>query len=94
MASDPALLKWKPGPNDIELPRISEKQDFINCIRSRKETIIPAEIGHRTASMCQIGYIAAKLGQKLKWDPAAEKFVGNDEANKLLTRPLRAPWSL
>lgn len=92
-ASDPALLKWKPGANDIQLPCISEKEDFINCVRSRKEPIITAEIGHRAATICQIGLIAAKLGQKLKWDPAAEKFSGNDEANKLLHRPLRAPWT-
>ena len=93
-ASDPALLKWKPEPDDLELPCISEKQDFINCVRSRKEPIITAEIGHRAATMCQIGYIAAKLGQKLHWDPLAEKFSGNDEANKLLSRPVRAPWSI
>ena len=93
-ASDPTLLKWKPGPNEIQLPCISEKEDFINCVRSRKEPIVTAEIGHRAATICQIGFIAAKLGEKLKWDPAAEKFTGNDEANKLLTRPLRAPWTL
>ncbi len=94
IASDEKLLSWKPGPNDIQFPLITEKQDFVNCIKSRKETMIPAEIGHRTASMCQIGWIAAKLGQKLKWDPAAEKFTGNDEANKLLLRPQRAPWAV
>lgn len=93
-ASDPALLKWKPGPNEFQLPCISEKEDFINCVRSRKEPIVTAEIGHRAATICQIGLIAAKLGQKLKWDPAAEKFTGNDEANKMLSRPLRAPWSI
>lgn len=93
-ASDPALLKWKPGPNDIELPRLSEKEDFINCVRSRKEPLITAEIGHRAATICQIGHIAAKLGKKLKWDPGAEKFTGNEEANALLTRQLRAPWTI
>jgi len=93
-ASAPELLKWKPGPNDLELPFVSEKQDFINCVRSRKETLIPAEVGHRTASMCQIGFIAVRLGRKLKWDPAAEKFAGDDEANQLLLRPMRAPWKV
>lgn len=93
-ASDPALLKWKPGPSELQLPCISEKEDFINCVRSRKETIIPAEVGHRTAAMCQIGFIAARLGQKLQWNPAAEKFSGNDEANKMLSRPLSAPWTI
>ena len=50
IASDEKLLSWKPGPNDVQFPLISEKQDFVNCIKSRKETMIPAEIGHRTAS--------------------------------------------
>lgn len=93
-ASDPALLKWKPGPNDIQLPCINEKEDFISCVRRRKEPIVTAEIGHRAATICQIGFIAAKLGQKLRWDPATERFTGNDEANKLLSRPLRAPWTI
>jgi hypothetical protein len=44
--------------------------------------------------MCQIGYIAAKLGRRLKWDTAAETFVGNDMANALLARTYRAPWGL
>jgi hypothetical protein len=80
--------------NDIQLPCISEKEDFINCIRSRKDPIITAEIGHRAATVCQIGCIAAKLGQKLQWDPVAEKFAGSAEANQMLSRPLRAPWTL
>jgi predicted dehydrogenase len=94
LASEESILQWKPGPNDLRFPLITEKQDFVNCIRSRQETMIPAEIGHRTASMCQIGWIAARLGQKLKWDPAIEKFVGNDRANQYLTRALRTPWTL
>lgn len=44
--------------------------------------------------MCQIGFIAATLGAKLKWDPAAEKFIGSDEANKVLSRPMRDPWKI
>jgi len=91
-ASDPALLKWQPGPDEIRLPLLGEKTDFIESVRSRKETLVPAEAGHRTATICQIGYIAATLGRKLKWDPAAEKFAADDEANRLLTRPMRAPW--
>ena len=93
-ASKPSLLKWKPGPNDITLPCVGEKEDFVSCVRSRKETLIPAEIGHRTATMCQIGDIAVKVGGRLKWDTAAERFVGNDPANALLSRSYRAPWDL
>lgn len=93
-AHDPALLKWKPGPSDITLPLADEKEDFISCVKSRRETIIPAEIGHRDASMAQIAYIAARLDTKLRWDPVAEKFPGHDEANAMLSRPMRAPWKI
>jgi len=93
-ASSPSLLTWKPGPNDLTLPCVGEKEDFVSCIRSRNEPIISAEIGHRTATMCQIGQIAASLGKRLKWDPAAEQFIGHDAANALLTRPHRAPWQV
>ncbi len=93
-ASKPELLKWKPGPGDVSLPMVDEKEDFIACVKSRRETIIPAEVGHRAASMAQIAYLAAKLGGKFKWDPVKEKFPYSDEANRLLSRPLRGPWSL
>jgi predicted dehydrogenase len=94
IASNESLLQWKPGPNDIQFPLITEKQDFVNCVKTRKETMIPAEIGHRTATMCQIGHIALETGGKLKWNPETECFTNNDEANKLLTRPHRSPWGI
>jgi predicted dehydrogenase len=94
IASDEKLLQWKPGPNDVAFPLITEKQDFVNCIKNRKETMIPAEIGHRTASLCQIAHIAVQTGAKLTWNPETERFVGHDEANRLLTRPQRAPWKV
>ena len=94
IASDEKLLQWKPGPNDVKFPLITEKQDFVNCIKNRKETMIPAEIGHRTASLCQIGHIAVQTGAKLEWNPETERFVGHDQANQLLTRPQRAPWKV
>jgi predicted dehydrogenase len=93
-ASRPELLTWKPGPGELALPSVNEKDDFLACVRSRRETIIPAEIGHRASSMAQIGYIAARLGGRFKWDPAAERFPDSDEANKMLERPLRGPWTL
>ena len=74
--------------------RSFREEDFVSCVRSRRETLIPAEIGHRTATMCQIGDIAIKVGGRLKWDTAAERFVGNDAANALLSRSYRAPWGL
>ena len=54
--------------------------------------MIDAEVGHRTCSMGQIGHIAVQMGQKLAWDPKAEQFTNNNEANKLLQIAHRKPW--
>ena len=68
-------------------------RNFIDCVYSRKETIAPAETGHRSITMSHLGNIAMKLQQDLDWDPAAEKFIGNDHANSLLSRKMREPWA-
>jgi predicted dehydrogenase len=93
-ASRDEILKAKPGPGEIQLPLLNEKVDFIQALKTRRETLIPAEVGHRTASLCQLGWIAIRLGGRLRWDPAAERFTNSDEANALLGRPERAPWTL
>jgi predicted dehydrogenase len=93
-ASKPEILKARPGPGEVSLPLSNEKLDFIQSVKTRKESLIPAEVGHRTATICQLGWIAIQTGTRLTWDPAAERFTNSDAANRLLTRPLRAPWSL
>ena len=52
------------------------------------------EVGHRAATACHLGNIARWLGRPLRWDPVEETFPGDDEANALLRRPMRAPWKL
>jgi hypothetical protein len=92
---EPASLKdWKPGANATRL-YVSENhyRNFIDCVKSRKEPIEPVEAGHRTASLCHLGNLAMILKRRLQWDPAKEQVVGDEEANKMLSRPLRAPWS-
>ncbi len=64
--------------------------DFINSMRSRAMPICDVEIGHRTASMCNIGNIAYELGAELDWNPKKEKFKNNAIANALLGREMRA----
>jgi hypothetical protein len=68
-------------------------RNFIDCVISREETIAPAEIGHRSITMSHLGNIAMKLQQDLDWDPAVEKFIGNDLANSMLARKMREPWA-
>jgi len=68
--------------------------DFLDCIKSRKDPICNAEIGHRSSTVCHLGNIAMLLDRPLKWDPQNERFIGDDEANRMTWRPRRAPWRL
>jgi len=93
--SDPKLLREKIGPNETRLYKSENHfRNFIDCVKTRKETITPAEIAHRSISVGLLGEIAMQTGRKLKWDPEMEQFIGDDEANRYLMRPYRAPWHL
>jgi len=82
------------APSEIHLYKSDNHfRNFIDCVLSRKETIAPAEIGHRSITMSHLGNIAMKLQQDLDWDPAAEKFINNDLANGMLARKMREPWA-
>ncbi len=103
-----SLKESKIGPNEIHLPRsVPEEQasgsrahtldhvrNFLNSVKSRQEPIEPVEVGHRTASLCHIGNFALLLNRKLRWDPEKEIFPGDAEANAMLERPMREPWTM
>ncbi len=94
-AEPKSLLTAKIKPDEMHLYNSNDhKQNFLDCIKSRKDTICTAEIGHRSASVCHLGNIAMLLGRKLKWDPKKERFINDSAANNMLTRSLRAPWRL
>lgn len=69
-------------------------KNFLECLRSRQDPAAPVEVGHRSNSLCIITHIAMKLGRKLRWDPDQEKFIGDEEANRLLDYPRRKPWQI
>lgn len=69
-------------------------KDFLDAIKSRKKPICDVEVGHRTATVCNIGNIAYRLGRNLKWDPKKEKFENDKEANDLLKRPMKKEWKV
>jgi hypothetical protein len=52
------------------------------------------EIGYKSAVVCHLGNIAIRTGRALQWDPDRERFVNDDEANRWISRPYRAPWHL
>ena len=94
-ASDPDILKIKFGPDDVRLYESNNHHmNWLDCIQSRKPCICDFAIGHRSVSVCHIGNISIRLGRALKWDPEKEQFIGDAEANAMLSRQMRAPWHL
>jgi len=94
-ASDPKILEEKIGPEETKLYKSTDHhQNFLDCIKSREETITPAEIALRSISVGLIGEIAMLTGQKLRWDPDKEEFTNSAYANRMLMRPYRAPWKV
>jgi predicted dehydrogenase len=92
-ASDPKILDSVIGPNEIHLATANEHHaNWLDCVRSRGETLAPAEIAHRACSTCLLHHIAMKTKRKLYWDPVQERFKNDDEANAMLSRPQRAPY--
>ncbi|HPT30699.1 MAG TPA: Gfo/Idh/MocA family oxidoreductase [Prolixibacteraceae bacterium] len=92
-ASDPKILTSEIGSNEIHLYQIDNQHgNWLDCIKTRKEPISPVEIGHRACTVCLISHIAMKIPGKLEWDPKAEKFKNNKEANAMLSRPQRKPY--
>ena len=93
-ASDPRMLTSVIGPDEIHLYKSKEHHaNWLECIRSRQQTIAPVEVAHRACSACLIHHIAMKVKRKLYWDPARERFRNDDEANAMLSRPQRPPYT-
>jgi predicted dehydrogenase len=103
-ASNPKILTIElPEEQRLHRPRIvierqdeldgGEHLDFTDSIRNGSPTYSPAEVGHRTATISHIGNIAMQLGRKLHWNPDTEAFDNDVEANAMLGREQREPWS-
>jgi len=94
-ASKPELLSEKLGDDKKALYKSdSHIGNFLECIRTRKETITPVEVAHRSISVALLGEIAMTTKQKIQWDPEKEQIINNADASKMLMRPFRAPWKL
>ncbi len=93
-AGPASVLKSAIRPDEIHLRCKSEKRDFVDCIKTRRRTVADAEVGHRTNSLCQLGHIAIEVGRKLKWDPQAERFDGDPQADAFCHRSYREPWGI
>lgn len=92
-ASDPMVLESEIGPNETHLYKIDDQHgNWLDCIQSRKAPISPVEMGHMACVVCLISHIAMKIPRKLEWDANREKFINDNEANKLLSRTQRKPY--
>jgi myo-inositol 2-dehydrogenase / D-chiro-inositol 1-dehydrogenase len=95
---DASNLEWlRDGikANELHLhksPNNDHHLDWLTSIKTRQPPATNAEIGHRSCSACLIAHDAMKLDRPLKWDPSAEHYVNDEAANKLLSRPQRAPY--
>jgi len=94
-ASDPRIIKSVIGPDEIHLYDSKDQHgNWLDCIRSRQQPIAPVEVAHRACTACLLHHMAMKLKRKLYWDPARERFKNDDEANGMLSRPQRPPYTL
>ncbi len=83
VASDDSLLPPKveetEGAYETKVPHL---ENFISAVKSKTDPVVPVEIGHRSCTVCTLGNIAYEMKRPIKWDPAAEKFVDDPEADK------------
>jgi len=96
-ASDPKFYAPKSeeeeGPYETKIPH---QINFIESVRSRKDPLVPVEIGHSSCTVCTLGNIACELKRTLKWNPETETFVDDEDgaATRMLHYNYRAGWKL
>jgi len=67
---------------------------FVEAVRTRGQSAGHAEASHRAATLLHLANISIRTGRKIKYDPVKEEVVGDEEANRLVNQPMRAPWHL
>ena len=92
-ASDKNILNEVIGETEIHLLKTESLHgNWVDAIKSGQETLVPAEVGHRSCSLALLGDMAMHIERKLHYDPALERFLGDDVANTMLSRPQRKPY--
>jgi hypothetical protein len=85
---------YEPGPAIEDEKSVNQWENFIACMRSRNREDLYCDIleGHLSVTLAHLANISYRTGRKLQFDPDAERFVNDDEANGYLTREYRAPY--
>jgi predicted dehydrogenase len=73
---------------------INHMGNFFDCVRTRQTPLADVASQHRSVSTCHLANISMRLGRPLRWDPQAERFVGDDEADGWLARPQRKGFEI
>jgi len=90
-----SLARTSLGPSDIRLPRSDDhRRNFLDAVKTRGVPITSVDTAVRSDTLCHQADIAIRLGRPLRWDPVAERFVDDPQANRLLRSPMRSPWHL
>lgn len=92
----PTSLAGTPlSPSDTRLYKSTDHRgNWVEGIYTRKPTICPASVGHRTATVCQLAGIAERLNRPIKWDPKTEQIQDDPRAALWQDRPRRAGYEL
>lgn len=102
-AKPASLLRVQLKPGDLHLhaspyvdPNVytNHTADFLRAVRNRRDPVSSIDDGHRASTLGNVADIMVRLGRKVKWDWKTERFVDDDEANAMLSRPMRSPWTL
>jgi predicted dehydrogenase len=90
-----SLLKSQILPHEVHLYKSEDHWgNFIDCVKTRVQTVAPVEAAHHSIMIGHLGSIAMRLGRKVFWDPQNERFNNDHEANRLLSRSMRSPWHI
>ena len=91
-ASSESILNEKIGDDEIRFPFRTEKEDFIDSVLTGGETLEPAVVGHCVTSTCLLGHLAVRTGEKLRWAPEKEQFLGNPKAAEYFAKPITTSY--
>lgn len=100
--TEPKARNYQPPGSGVTLPlhpvntdpTERHRQNFLHCVRTREKPVMDVETGVRVITLGILGNIAYRVGRKLRWEPQRQRFIGDEEANRFLAEPYRAPWRL
>ncbi len=94
-AEPASLLDVTLRPDEVHLHAAADNWgDFVRAVKTRGDTLCPVGTGHKMTTLCHLIWIAEYLGRRLRWDTEAERFLGDEEANRLLHYAYREPYVL